>query len=57
MFIVTVKNIDVDSFALPTLYGKTTLQNYNFSVNPQEDRRIFFFCRAAAALSFIVLLS
>ena len=31
MFIVTVKNIDVDSFALPTLYGKTTLQNYNFS--------------------------
>ena len=37
MFIVTVKSIDVDSFALPTLYGKTTLQKYYFSVNPQED--------------------
>jgi hypothetical protein len=37
MFIVTVKSIDVDSFALPTLYGKTMLQNYNFSTNPQGD--------------------
>ena len=35
MFIVTIKSIDADSFALPTLYGKTTLQNYNFSTNPQ----------------------
>ena len=35
MFIVTIKSIDADSFALPTLYGKTTLQNYNFSMNPQ----------------------
>ena len=51
MFIVTVKSIDADSFALPTLYGKTTLQNYNFSGNPQEVRWIFFFCRAAAAMS------
>ena len=51
MFIVTVKSIDADSFALPTLYGKTTLQNYNFSGNPQEDRRIFFFCRVAATMS------
>ena len=56
MLIVTVKNIDVDSFALPTLYGKTTLQNYNFFVNLQEDRQIFFFC-CAVALSFIVLSS
>ena len=31
MFIVTVKSIDADSFALPTLYGKTMLQNYIFS--------------------------
>ena len=38
MFIVTVKNIDVDSFALPTLYGKTTLQKYNFSMNPQVHK-------------------
>ena len=44
MFIVTVKSIDADSLALPTLYGKTTLQNYNFSVNPQgEGAKIFFF--------------
>ena len=43
MFIVTVKNIDVDSFALPTLYGKTTLQKYIFSVNPQEGRLFFLF--------------
>ena len=50
MFIVTVKNIDVDRFALPTLYGKTTPQKYNFSVNLQEDRPFFFFCRAAVAL-------
>ena len=41
MFIVTVKNIDVDSFALPTLYGKTTLQKYNFSVNLQESSSFF----------------
>ena len=51
MFIVTVKNIDVDSFALPTLYGKTTLQKYIFSVNPQEDRLFFFFDRNPAAMS------
>ena len=57
MFIVTVKNIDVDSFALPTLYGKTMLQKYNFSVNLQEDRPFFFFCRAAAVMSFLVLSS
>ena len=38
MFIVTVKSIDADSFALPTLYGKTTLQNYNFSTNPQVHK-------------------
>ena len=31
MSIVTVKSIDADSFALPTLYGKTMLQNYIFS--------------------------
>ena len=37
MFIVTVKSIDADSFALPTLYGKTTSQNYNFSMNPQGN--------------------
>ena len=37
MFIVTVKSIDADSHALPMLYSKTTLQNYNFSMNPQED--------------------
>lgn len=43
MFIVTVKSIDADSFALPTLYGKTTLQKYNFSVNPQEDGCFFSF--------------
>ena len=41
MFIVTVKSIDADSFALPTLYGKTTLQNYNFSVNPQVPFFLF----------------
>ena len=35
MFIVTVKSIDADSFALPTLYGKTMLQKYDFSTNPQ----------------------
>ena len=40
MFIVTVKSIDADSFALPTLYGKTTLQNYNFE--PARERRKFF---------------
>ena len=53
MFIVTVKNIDVDSFALPTLYGKTTVQKYYFSLNPQEDRWFFFFRRAASAMSSI----
>jgi len=42
MFIVTVKSIDADSFALPTLYGKTTLQNYNFSMNPQVHKGKFF---------------
>ena len=42
MFIVTVKSIDADSFALPTLYGKTTLQNYNFSMNPQGMRENLF---------------
>ena len=46
MFIVTVKSIDADSLALPTLYGKTTLQNYNFSTNPQgEGRKCFSFGR------------
>jgi len=29
--------------------------NYNFFVKLQEDRLFFFFCRVAAALSFIVL--
>ncbi|MBR1512853.1 MAG: hypothetical protein IJ622_01020 [Bacteroidales bacterium] len=43
MFIVTVKNIDVDSLALPTLYGKTTLQNYNFFMSPQGAWLIFLF--------------
>ena len=38
MFIVTVKSIDVDSFALPTLYGKTTLQKYNYFMNLQEGK-------------------
>ena len=51
MYIVTVKNIDVDSFALPTLYGKTTLQKYNFSMNPQEDKLFFFFGGDAAGVS------
>ena len=37
MFIVTVKSIDADSLALPTLYGKTTQQSYNFSTNPQGE--------------------
>ncbi len=43
MFIVTVKSIDVDSLALPTLYGKTTLQNYDFSAKPARGWQIFLF--------------
>jgi len=43
MLIVTVKNIDADSFALPTLYGKTTLQNYKIFPNPQGGMLISCF--------------
>ena len=48
MFIVTVKSIDADSFALPTLYGKTTSQNYNFSTNPQGHKGKFFLLQKAS---------
>ena len=51
MFIVTVKSIDADSFALPTLYGKTTLQKYNFSVNPQDSFFLFDFVESSISWS------
>ena len=51
MFIVTVKSIDADSFASPALYGETTVQNYNFSKNPQGYARFFFLGQGPAGMS------